>query len=787
MSLTVIRRRASVALLVVASTNCSAAEEPLQPLAAFDAFAGPMLADYCNDCHSGDEAESGLALDRLQGDDLFQQDRADWKRVLRRLRAGDMPPVDMPQPSTEQRSRLIDWINARLQQVDCDSSANPGHIPPRRLNRQQYRYSILDLLGVDFAVDTHFPPDELAYGFDNNAHVLAFSPALIEKYLAAASAVAKQAIPAPEDLPNQGPPLELSLGPGISVHDHGPGRRLFTNATVTASFSPAQSGLYAVCVIAAGEQAGDEPVRISVSAEQQSLLECDVTAEADEFDHFAALLPLEEGAPVTLAVTFLNDYFTQVAGDPNSHDRNLIVHRLSITGPHDFTAQAPDATRRTLLRESPSPRQWQADNQWQAIAEARLREFLPHAWRGRATDQDVQPLVDLLAQIRASGGTYQRAMQVALQAMLCSPRFLMLGPIDRSERVADTPAPVDDLELASRLSYFLWTSTPDARLLELAANGQLRDNLQTEVQRMLADPRAARLAAEFAGQWLETRQLQSVAPDPQLFPEFDDDLRRGMAREADEFFAAVVRDDLPVSAILDADFTYLNERLARHYGIEDVAGDEFRRVSLTPEQRSAGRGGVLGLASLLTVSSYPDRTSPVLRGKYVLGNLLGDEPPPPPPNVPALAPAASAADSATLRERLERHRTDPSCAGCHNEMDPLGFALESFDALGRLRERDAGQQIEDASTLPDGTTVAGAAGLRSLLLQRMPDFRRTLAEKLLTYALARGLEYYDHCAVEQILSETQAGDDRFSALVLAIVRSRPFLFDQTNVVTDEES
>ena len=762
------------------------AEAPLEPLPAYESFAGPLLATYCGDCHAGDDAESGLAVDRLQGGDDFQQDRERWLDVVRRLRAGDMPPEEMPQPAAAEREDLIAWLQTRLDQVDCTGELEPGRVPLRRLNREQYRNTIRDLLGVDFAVAELFPPDELAYGFDNNANVLSLSPALVEKYLTAAEQIAEQAVPAPENLPDQGAPMALSQGPGVGVHDGGAGRRLYTRATATAQFTPPESGQYALCAVVAGEQAGDEPVRMSLQSGGRQVLECDVCADADEFDHFTVLVDLAAGATVEMGVAFLNDYYNPQAGDPAARDRNLIVHSLSVTGPHHFTEQAPAATRDNLLKETPAPEQWQSGAGWREIAAGQWREFLPLAWRRPVEPGEVDRLLQILEQVRHDGGSYQRAMQVALQAVLVSPRFLLLGNVP-----AGTPPgkviQVDEFELASRLSYFLWGSTPDRTLLQLAAAGRLRSELDVQVPRMLHDERAKHLATSFAGQWLETRQLQTLSPDPQIFPEFDEGLRAAMRQETEEFASEIVRNDLPIRTFLDADFTYLNERLARHYGIEGVAGAEFRRVTLDEEQRNQGRGGVLGLASALAVSSHPNRTSPVVRGKYILANLLGDEPPPPPPNVPPLPEHDPSQPAGTLRERLEAHRSQPGCASCHVNMDPLGFALERFDALGRLRDSDAGQPIDDQGSLPDGTEFQGPVGLRSLLLDRFDDFRTALTEKLLTFALGRGLEHYDHCTVEQIAAATAQGDDRFSALTLAIVKSTPFQYARSPGAAEEES
>ncbi len=764
------------------------ADESLKPIADYAALAEPLLANYCRDCHSGDEAESGFAVERLRGGDDFQLNRHEWIDVIRRLRAGDMPPSDVDQPTKEEREQLVDWIAAKLDSVDCTGEVNPGNVTLRRLNREQYHNTVRDLLGVDYDPSTLFPPDELAYGFDNNGDVLAISPLLFEKYLTAAGVVASRAVPTAEEIDKGGRKLKLGEGEGIANHGVN-SRVLFTNAKLKSDFTIVKPGRYAIRVTVAGKQAGDDPVRMELWLDDQRLKQFDVWSIESESEVFVALFDLKDKAAHEIGVAFVNDYYNERAEREVDRDRNLIVHQIELHGPLRLADDAPAIARRLLLVKEPTPDDWREGDQWQSIARDRLRAFVPRAFRRTVDETEIDRLVALMAEAREAGDSYHRALQLAVQAVLVSPRFLMVG-----DMVGDTEAiesdsiepnsgvqPIDDFALASRLSYFLWGTMPDDELLSLADRGVLPIQLDAQVKRMLRDARVRNLATSFAGQWLETRQLESFRPDPGKFPEYDDDLRNSMAREAEKFFEAVVVQDMPVTTLLDADFTFLNERLAKHYGIDGVKGDYFRQVNFTDDQRASGRGGVLGLASVLTVTSNPDRTSPVLRGKFVLANLLGDEPPPPPPNVPALAQDESKAIASTVREQLEAHRSDPGCVACHQTMDPLGFALESFDAIGRVRDRDGGQPIDDRGQLPDGTEFKGATGLRDLLTGREAQFRRALAEKLLTYALGRGLEYYDQCALREIMTETEAEGDCFSAMVLAIVKSRPFLFENVSI------
>jgi hypothetical protein len=755
---------------------------PLEPIAEFSAMAEPLMAQYCGDCHTGDYAESGFDYQELRGGDDFQVDRATWKDVLRRLRAGDMPPADMDQPTDDERQQLVDWIATKLDMVDCSGDVDPGRVTLRRLNREQYENTIRDLLGVRYDSNELFPPDELAYGFDNNGDVLTISPLLFEKYLKAAASIAAQAVPAAEEFAGRGTRVDLGLTSGSD--DYGDGARmLFTQTTVRGDFKPSARGRYAVRATVAGMQAGDDPVRMRIWLGDRVLKQFDVWSELDEPEMFVALFDADAGQTVSLGVEFANDFYDEQAAGNN--DRNLVVEKVQVVGPLRLADDAPPIAGRLLLAKEPSPEDWHSDNNlWQALARDRLRAWVPRAYRQHVDEEEIDRLIDLMAKSRAAGDSYHRALQLAVQAVLVSPRFLLIGDVTAKAQESGIRR-IDDFALASRLSYFLWGTMPDDELLAIADRGALHDQLDKQVARMVRDARVRHLSTSFAGQWLETRQLATFQPDPATFPDFDDELRSAMQRETEKLFEAMMIDDRPITMLLDSDVTYLNERLARHYGIEGVTGNYFREVKLSPEQRAVGRGGVLGLASILTVTSNPDRTSPVMRGKFVLANLLGDEPPPPPPNVPSLAAASDEAAGDSIREQLERHRADPGCAACHKQMDPLGFALEKFDALGRIRSDDSGQPIDDTAELPDGTKLAGVNGVRELLVAHTDQFRHVMAEKMLTFALGRGLEYYDECALREIIAATQAADDRFSALVKSIVRSRPFLLESDDSAIDE--
>lgn len=744
------------------------ADAELHPIAAYAAHAGPTLLRYCGDCHGGEDAESGVDVEGLRGGEDFQRDRTAWKNVLRRLRAGDMPPQDSLELPNVDRQQLIQWIEAKLDSIDCSTPAHPGRVALRRLNRDQYRRTVRDLLGVEYDPSGLFAPDELAGGFDNNARALSMAPAVFEKYLKSAADVARRAIPSVEQTEGRGHRVHLNDS-RQSIAD-GDARLLFTRGEVSGEFKTRRDGAHAVRVVASGDQAGDGPVQMRVHAGRDRERVFDVFGRIGEEEPFVLGFDAESGDTVEIAVEFLNDYYDATT----DADRNLWVEEVRVVSVDAVRDSAPPVAQASLLMESPTEDEWGAGRRWRRTTRGRIEAWLPKAYRGPVTSDDVRRVLRIMERSREAGDSYLLALQTAVRAVLSSSRFLFAGGLE--SRAGDGVRPIDEYALASRLSYFLWGSMPDAELLRLAERGELRSQMERQVRRMLQDRRSGALGESFAGQWLETRRLLEAGAENRALEDFDTELRDAMIAEAAHFFGALVREDLPITALLDAPFTYVNERLASHYGLQTVSGPQMRRVAWPAEQRSAGRGGVLGMASVLTVMSNPDRTSPVLRGRFVLASLLGEEPPPPPPNIPALVEEGRAA-AGTVRERLERHSSDPACAACHKHIDPLGFALEGFDALGRQRSVEAGRPVDDSAVLPGGVELNGAAGLREYLLANEGRFRETMARKLLTYALGRSLTHQDECAVRQIVAATEAGEDRFSAMVDAIVVSRPFLFE----------
>jgi hypothetical protein len=741
----------SLALLTVSS----AAEDPDESL--FREQMLPLLRTYCFDCH---DTASDIPLQADSTAEAIQKNRQRWARALAQVRLGTMPPEDGPEMSASTRKRLVDVLDQLSNTIDCVGSPNAGKVALTRLNRAEYRNTVLDLVGVDYSPADDFPGDDVGYGFDRIGDVLSLPPLLMEKYLDAAEFISGEAIYTPP------PPqiYEVNKAPSalIGAEKYGRGERVTLASRGTVSLQPQMpfAGMCTLTITASGDQGGNEPVKMEVSSGRFKKV---VNVPADERTDYEVTFRLARGKQ-GIDISFINDYY--VAG---KEDRNLHIHHVHLRGEERRMASVSDQelppSHKRILFVRPS-----ADVPVEKATAVVLGRFASRAFRRPASNEEVARLTNLAAAVRADGGSYEESVQVALQAILVSPHFLFK---------VETPLQVDSdgqmpeigqYELATRISYFLWSSMPDDELLLLAHRGQLRDRdrLFGKVGRMIQDPRANQLVENFAGQWLQLRNLSDVQPDTRIYRGFNEQVRELMRRETLTFFAGVMRQNMPVTTLLDADFTYLNEDLARFYGIKNVVGDEFRPVSLS----GTTRGGLLTHASILTVTSNPTRTSPVKRGKWILENLLNLPPPPAPANVPELEKSKLVG---TLRQRMEQHRSSPACAVCHNMMDPLGFALENFDAVGRWRTRDGRDEVDASGKLPDGTEFRGVADLRRLLsTTRRDEFVRCLAEKMLIYAIGRGTEYYDHCAIEEIVTRTRDNDYRFAYLIAAIIDSDPF-------------
>ena len=742
---------------------------------AFRTSVLPLLAKYCTSCHGPTKPKGGLNLIALYDESSARVHRKTWERVREYVEGGVMPPDDRPQPSREEVGRLTQWIKSEFKPEECGRTFDPGHVTIRRLNRAEYNNTIRDLIGIDFHPADDFPSDDVGYGFDNIGDVLSMPPILMEKYLNTAESISEEAIIVEPSA--KGPTksyTSATMGADAGGSPRGDGSlELTSEGEITVIHSFPRNGHYVIRVRAAGDQAGPEPVKMEVRIDGKALMKVEVTAPSGKFQDFPIKQNLR-GGPRRLSVAFLNDFYEPNAPDPNQRDRNLIVESIEVEGPlYSPGDPLPEFHRRIIFR-TPKTRADVPDT-----ARAIIEKFAGRAYRRPIIARELAKLAKLVDLALQNGDRFERGIQLAIQAVLVSPDFLFRVELDsRGKKITGKAGVVTggqwigDFELASRMSYFLWSSMPDDELWRVTVDGSLRspEVLDKQVRRMLRDPKAQALVDNFAGQWLQLRNLRSVSPDRSKYPNFDEALRQAMIRETELFFGAVMRGDLSLLDFLDADFTFVNERLARHYGIPGIKGAQFRRVKLKDRQR----GGLVTQASILTVTSNPTRTSPVKRGKWVLEQLLGTPPPPPPPNVPTIQEDQKALSAATVRLRMEQHRAKVSCAVCHSKLDPLGFGLENFDAVGGWRDIDGGTAVDSSGTLPSGESFRGPGELKTILKAHTRQFTRCLSEKLLTYALGRGLEEFDRCAVDQVVKSLEADRYRFSTLILAIVKSDPF-------------
>ena len=796
------RALAAFTLAVAANGPVAGASAPLEgastataATAATAAGVEATLDRYCVACHSERVVEGrgaapsmlvtqlreiGLAFDTLDLADLGGHTDV-WERVVRKLESRSMPPVGRPRPDEETYEAVASWLETALDRHAAEAP-NPGRRPAlHRLSRTEYRNAVRDLLALDdlpkeFDVSTLLPADNATSGFDNLAELLFVSPATLERYLAAARRISRLALG-----DTTLPPIvdRYQLDRDLIQDGHLDGLPLGTRGgALIRSHLPAD-GEYIVTVEFAQAARAEHEVEVSVDGERVGLFTIGgrpLVRGASGVFAFEAEPPVDvrvplDAGPREIAVAFLRRTGAQheglVRASRRGQRREPAIATVSVSGPYGVDGSGDTPSRRRILTCTPD-----AGADATPCAREILSTLARRAYRRPVTEDDLGVLLPFYEGGAAQGG-FERGIQHALERMLVSPEFLFRIERDPEDAAPGAPYRIGDLELASRLSFFLWSSVPDDELLDRAVAGQLRDPavLEAEVRRMLADERSRALVDNFAEQWLYLRDVEAKEPDPGFFPGFDENLRQAFVRETALFIDSVLRADRSVSELLTADYTFLNERLAKHYGIPHVYGSHFRRVSLAGTERR----GLLGQGGILTLTSYATRTSPVLRGKWILENLLASPPPPPPPDIPALAERTDDGAALSMRAAMERHRANPACASCHAQMDPLGFALENFDAVGRWRTRSESNDAIDASgVLPDGTSFEGPDGMRQALLREPKRFVATVTEKLLTYALGRNVESYDMPAVRAIVRETERNNYRFSSIVLGIVRSTPF-------------
>jgi uncharacterized protein DUF1592/uncharacterized protein DUF1588/uncharacterized protein DUF1587/uncharacterized protein DUF1595/uncharacterized protein DUF1585/cytochrome c len=788
----------------------------------FDRSVQPFFARTCYMCHNAELKSGGLNLETLQTASSISQSRETWERVLRKLRAGEMPPKSLPRPNPEELKTVTSWIEGEFARADRVVKPNPGRVTVRRLNRAEYDNTVRDLLGVDLRPADSFPQDDSGYGFDNIGDVLSLSPVLMEKYLSAAERVARAAVFGPEQmkptmvkLRSSGQRIIPSLTPLFDYDSTG----LTLPSAIHVTYRFPVDGEYILRVFLGGSRPlGSEPFSIAlwIDGQQRQSIDLDPTKTAafdegekqdlggkvQEFrtkvtggEHWvaASILRLYEGLPAryqgpnpSRIPPLPPPQFKpraslppeQIAEARKRFDERIVaiekapvndtrLGSLEIGGPYNQPKGPSDESLKKIYTCGHVNGHHQARCAVKIVSDLARRAF-----RRPVSPQEIDKLISLVSLAQKQGDSFEEGVCQSLQAMLVSPHFLFRIEQSRSSTATEDSHAISDHEFASRLSYFLWSSMPDDELMRLADQRSLRRPgvLEGQIRRMLKDPRAHALVENFGGQWLELRKLESVKPDRRRFPDFDEYLRMSMRRETELFFENIVKMDRSILDFIDADYTFVNERLANLYKIPNVRGPEFRKVVLAGDTQ---RGGVLTQAGILTVSSYATRTSPVLRGKWILEKILNAPPPTPPPDVPNLD-ESRIGSAASLRQQLEAHRQNATCASCHARMDPLGFGLENFDAIGAWRTQDGKFPIDASGMLPDGRTFKGPVQLKAILKEDRSAFAEGVTENLLIYALGRGLESYDRPTVKQIVGRLAAGNYRFSTLVIEIAGSLPF-------------
>jgi len=736
---------------------------------------------FCVACHRGNTPAAGLHLDTFDFAN-FETNGATWEKLARKLRNREMPPADMRRPDEPTYKALVEYIESGRDRL-AEMKPNPGRPTLHRLNRTEYGNAVRDLLALEMDVTDLLPADDIGYGFDNIGDVLQVSPVLLERYLSTARKISRTAVgdtTIPVSYQTYDVPHRLiqddRLDEGAPVGSRG--------GTIVRHLFPVDAE-YEISVTLARNR-DDEYLgltrerKLDLRLDDRRLQLFTIAANPKKVvlgagtapdAHLKIRLPVKAGTR-ELAATFLKDTLVKEGIIDRVRGDDVLTYfegvgSITVAGPFNVQGSGNTVTRDRIFICHPS-----AAAEQQACAKKIVSNLAHRAYRRPVTDGETAQLLTLYNEGARTNG-FEGGVRLALQKILVSPEFLFRAEVDPPGAAPGTVYKISDVELASRLSFFLWSSIPDDQLLAVAESGRLSDAsvLQAQVKRMLADPRSQALVKNFSGQWLFLRNIERMSPDTTSFPKFDENLRQALAKETELLIASQVREDRSVADLLTTDYTFLNERLAEHYGVKGIYGNEFRRVKL----QDPNRYGLLGQASILAVTSYPNRTSPTIRGKWVLEQLLGSPPPPPPPNVPSLKDDATA-QKMTMRQRMEQHRANPTCAVCHRLMDPLGFALENYDGLGGWRD-SAGigsGPIDASGVLPDGTPFNGPAGLRDVLMKKQDMFVENFTERLMTYALGRGVEEYDYAALRKISREAAADNQKWSSVILGIVKSTPF-------------
>ena len=751
----------------------AAAAAPTQ--AAFDKVVKPLFDSTCSMCHSAGLASGGLNIEQFGTVGSLSSDRDEWDKIVHRLEAGEMPPSAIPRTDEmkAQIASLVSFASNEFKREDALVKPDPGRVTARRLNRSEYTNTIRDLLAVDFRADKSFPTDDSGEGFDNIGDILTVSPLLMDKYISAARTIAARAIGA-DPLPPK--PIEIEYSTRLK------NIRRLDKSDVEATHRVDFDAEYDIRIGLPGQRAADaKPVKIGLWMDGKQLTTIMAETKPSGLtyfnpyseEHMKVYLP--EGDHV-FRLGFVDDDFVTALNDKDAYDdkKNKFISSMFFVGPYKSNVEKESRKKILICDPATGP----------ACVDKIVSTLARRAYRRPVTKTEVAALTRFVALAKADGRTPEQGIQLAIQAMLVSPHFLFHIEHDSNPTDPNAAHKISDIELANRLSYFLWSSMPDEELQALGETGKLSQPavMDAQVKRMLADPKASAMAENFAGQWLEIRNLDSIKPDPVKFPAWSPELRDAFKTETRMFFDNMLRENRPIGEFLNARYTYLNEFLAKYYGIDDVKGPDFRRVDLKTEER----GGILSQGSVLAVSSYPSRTSVVIRGKYILQNILGTPPPPPPPDVPPLD-EGSVGTAMSLRQQMEKHRANAICASCHSRMDPLGFGLENYDAIGKWRTMDGKFPVDSSGVLPSGKSFSTPLEMREILTAMQGDFARCLTEKMLVYALGRGLKPYDKRTVEQIDDQLAASGYGFQTLVSDIVHSLPFQERRGEDVTTENT
>jgi len=776
-------------LVLLAITAAALSAQVPAPASASAPTPRAFLDQYCIGCHNEKAKTAGLMLDKMDVSQVGSNPEV-WEKVVRKLRAGMMPPAGMRRPEKPVIANFAGKLEADLDR-SAATKPNPGAPELHRLNRTEYANAIRDLLSLEIEPTELLPADDSSAGFDNNADALGVSPALMERYLAAASKISRMAMGDATIAPGE---RTYAAANDLTQNYHVEGLPFGTRGGMLIRHNFPVDGEYTIAIelsrggggvfAGAGSTKGEE-LEISLNGERVKLFNLAGGKEPEEDTALPGLqVKVQAKAGMqTIGVTFVAKNYAPVEDTLQPYMRSMFpgavwtvaphVGSVTIKGPFKVAGVGDTVSRRQILTCQPANPQKELPCAKEIISTLARRAF-----RRPVTDPDLETLLTFY-QAGRNKGSFDEGIEMALRRILASPEFMFRFEHEPNVKAGETYR-ISDVELASRLSFFLWSSIPDDELLKLASLGKLKDPvvLEQQVRRMLADPHSKELVRNFAGQWLYLRNLQSIAPAMEVFPDFDDNLRQAFRNETELFFDSIVREDHPILDLLTADYTFVDQRLAKHYGIPDIYGSQFRRVTLPADNP---RRGLLGQGSILTATSLATRTSPVLRGKWILENILGTPPPEPPPNVPALKENAKPIDRSTetvevpsVRQRMEEHRANEPCRSCHKMMDPIGFALENFDAVGQWRTQDGRTAVDPSGQLVDGTKIDGPAKLREALLGYSDQFLRTVTEKLLTYGLGRTVEYYDQPVVRSIVRDAARDNYRFSSVILGVVKSAPF-------------